>query len=69
MREGAGLDDLSNMRGKHYEAVTEHSFIRDPRTEDILTSKGVEVLTYAGEEISLKGSGGPTCLTRSLLRV
>jgi N-dimethylarginine dimethylaminohydrolase len=39
------------------------------QTQDILTNKGVEVLTYSGEEISLKGSGGPTCLTRPLLRV
>jgi N-dimethylarginine dimethylaminohydrolase len=39
------------------------------QTRDILTNKGVEVLTYSGEEISLKGSGGPTCLTRPLLRV
>jgi N-dimethylarginine dimethylaminohydrolase len=39
------------------------------QTQDILTNKGIEVLTYSGEEISLKGSGGPTCLTRPLLRV
>jgi hypothetical protein len=26
------------------------------------------VQTYDGSEISLKGSGGPTCLTRPLLR-
>jgi len=39
------------------------------QTQDILTNKDVEVLTYSGEEISLKGSGGPTCLTRPLLRV
>jgi N-dimethylarginine dimethylaminohydrolase len=38
------------------------------QTQDILTNKGVEVLTYSGYEISLKGSGGPTCLTRPLLR-
>jgi N-dimethylarginine dimethylaminohydrolase len=30
--------------------------------------KGVEVLTYRGDEISRKGDGGPTCLTRPLLR-
>ena len=29
---------------------------------------GVEVITYRGDEISLKGDGGPTCLTRPLLR-
>ena len=29
---------------------------------------GVEVRTYRGDEISRKGDGGPTCLTRPLLR-
>jgi N-dimethylarginine dimethylaminohydrolase len=29
---------------------------------------GVEVLTYKGDEISRKGDGGPTCLTRPILR-
>jgi N-dimethylarginine dimethylaminohydrolase len=29
---------------------------------------GVEVHTYKGDEISRKGDGGPTCLTRPLLR-
>ena len=29
---------------------------------------GVDVRVYRGEEISLKGDGGPTCLTRPLLR-
>ena len=33
-----------------------------------LESAGVEVLTYRGDEISRKGDGGPTCLTRPLLR-
>jgi N-dimethylarginine dimethylaminohydrolase len=32
-----------------------------------LEQAGVEVLTYAGKELS-KGDGGPTCLTRPLLR-
>jgi hypothetical protein len=26
------------------------------------------VLTYKGDEISRKGDGGPTCLTRPILR-
>jgi N-dimethylarginine dimethylaminohydrolase len=29
---------------------------------------GVEVLVYRGDEISRKGDGGPTCLTRPILR-
>jgi N-dimethylarginine dimethylaminohydrolase len=33
-----------------------------------LEAAGVEVLTYEGDELSRKGDGGPTCLTRPLLR-
>ena len=33
----------------------------------MMEDAGVEVLTYRGEELS-KGDGGPTCLTRPLLR-
>jgi dimethylargininase len=33
-----------------------------------LERAGVEVHVYAGDEISRKGDGGPTCLTRPLLR-
>jgi dimethylargininase len=33
-----------------------------------MEAAGVEVLTYAGGEISRKGDGGPTCLTKPLLR-
>ena len=29
---------------------------------------GVDVRVYAGDELSRKGDGGPTCLTRPLLR-
>ena len=39
-----------------------------PRVKDILSSLGVEVLTYKGDEISFKGTGGPTCLTCPVLR-
>jgi N-dimethylarginine dimethylaminohydrolase len=39
----------------------------NPRTRERLERAGVEVLTYRGEELS-KGDGGPTCLTRPLLR-
>ena len=37
-------------------------------TEARLEAAGVEVWTYEGSEISLKGGGGPTCLTRPLAR-
>lgn len=40
-----------------------------PMTRARLEAAGAEVLTYDGVEISLKGGGGPTCLTRPLLRV
>lgn len=40
----------------------------NPLTKGRLEDAGVEVETYAGGEISAKGCGGPTCLTRPLLR-
>ena len=40
----------------------------NPQTERMLQDEGVAVWTYSGAEISLKGSGGPACLTRPLLR-
>ncbi len=40
----------------------------NPETRRLLEEAGAEVLTYDGTEISRKGSGGPTCLTRPLLR-
>jgi N-dimethylarginine dimethylaminohydrolase len=40
----------------------------NPITQGRLEDAGVEVETYAGGEISAKGCGGPTCLTRPLLR-
>ena len=40
----------------------------NPRTRARLQEAGIEVLEYAGDEISRKGEGGPTCLTRPLLR-
>lgn len=40
----------------------------NPRTRRRLETAGVEVRVYRGEELSRKGNGGPTCLTRPLLR-
>ena len=40
----------------------------NPRTIEVLNKAGIEVWTYEGDEISRKGAGGPTCLTRPLLR-
>ena len=40
----------------------------NPETRRRLEAAGVEVLVYSGEELSRKGDGGPTCLTRPLVR-
>jgi N-dimethylarginine dimethylaminohydrolase len=40
----------------------------NPRTLGVLAKAGIEVRTYEGREISAKGAGGPTCLTRPLVR-
>ena len=39
----------------------------NPETRRRLERAGVEMLVYEGEELS-KGDGGPTCLTRPILR-
>jgi len=40
----------------------------NPETRRLMERAGVDVVVYRGEEISKKGDGGPTCLTRPLLR-
>lgn len=40
----------------------------NPATRARLEEAGVEVHTYEGLEISMKGAGGPTCLTRPITR-
>ena len=40
----------------------------NPETRRRIEKTGIEVLVYPAEEISLKGHGGPTCLTRPLVR-
>jgi N-dimethylarginine dimethylaminohydrolase len=40
----------------------------NPRTRAALAAAGCAVTELAGDEISIKGQGGPTCLTRPLLR-
>ncbi len=42
---------------------------RNPLTKRTLEDEGVEVWEFVGEEICRKGAGGPTCLTRPLLRM
>ncbi len=41
----------------------------NPQTRDALLAAGCTVHEYQGNEISRKGCGGPTCLTRPLLRI
>ncbi len=40
----------------------------NPETRRRMERAGVDVVVYRGDEISRKGDGGPTCLTRPLLR-
>jgi N-dimethylarginine dimethylaminohydrolase len=40
----------------------------NPRTRAALERAGATIVEYEGNEISVKGAGGPTCLTRPLSR-
>ena len=40
----------------------------NPITKERLEKAGCKVIEYEGAEISVKGGGGPTCLTRPVLR-
>ena len=40
----------------------------NPRTRTALERAGIDVVEYEGREISVKGAGGPTCLTRPIAR-
>jgi N-dimethylarginine dimethylaminohydrolase len=40
----------------------------NPVTRGLLEHAGARVHVYTGQEISLKGGGGPTCLTRPITR-
>jgi N-dimethylarginine dimethylaminohydrolase len=39
-----------------------------PKTKQAMEAAGCRVFTYQGAEISVKGGGGPTCLTRPITR-
>lgn len=41
----------------------------NPKTQALLQAAGCKVITYKGNEISVKGGGGPTCLTRPVRRM
>jgi N-dimethylarginine dimethylaminohydrolase len=49
--------------GRRLLAIEENS-----RTNDRLRQAGFDVRTFPGGELCINGSGGPTCLTRPLLR-
>ena len=40
----------------------------NPITKSRMEAAGIHVYSYKGDELSLKAEGGPTCLTRPLLR-
>jgi len=40
----------------------------NPQTALALAARGCEIHTFPGSEICINGSGGPTCLTRPILR-
>ncbi len=40
----------------------------NPVTQQRLEQAGAQVWTFEGKDISMKGTGGPTCLTRPILR-
>mgnify|MGYP001247301690 CR=1 FL=1 len=40
----------------------------NPKTKGLLEEAGCKVIVYKGHEISVKGGGGPTCLTRPIYR-
>lgn len=44
------------------------AFEENRRTNERLRAAGFEVRTFRGEEIGVNGGGGPTCLTRPILR-
>jgi N-dimethylarginine dimethylaminohydrolase len=55
--------NVLSLGGKRLLAIEENS-----RTNDILRAAGFDVRTFPGSELCINGSGGPTCLTRPMLR-
>jgi N-dimethylarginine dimethylaminohydrolase len=64
-------DDEFETQGSNVLALgPRHALALDgnPETRSRMERAGVDVVVYRGEEISRKGDGGPTCLTRPILR-
>lgn len=55
--------NVLSLGGKRLLAIEENR-----KTNDRLRAAGFDVRTFPGSEICINGSGGPTCLTRPLLR-
>ena len=55
--------NVLSLGGKRLLAINENR-----KTNDKLRAAGFDVRTFPGSEICINGSGGPTCLTRPLLR-
>jgi N-dimethylarginine dimethylaminohydrolase len=63
-------DDEFNSMGANVLALSPRRCLMvegNPKTRAALERAGAEVLVYDGSEISLKGGGGPTCLTRPVV--
>ena len=62
--------ELASMGANVLAIAPRHCVMLDgnPRTRSALERAGTEVTVYEGLEISVRGSGGPTCLTRPLVR-
>jgi arginine deiminase len=55
--------NVLSLGGKRLLAIEENR-----RTNDKLRHSGFDVRTFPGQELCVNGGGGPTCLTRPLLR-
>ena len=65
-------DDEFNGMGANVLAIAPRQCIMvagNPVTRARLEDAGAQVYEYDGGDISLKGGGGPTCLTRPLTRL
>ena len=63
-------DEIAGLGGNVLAVAPRRAVMLDnlPRTRARLEQAGCDVRTFSGTEIALKGNGGPTCLTRPLLR-
>jgi N-dimethylarginine dimethylaminohydrolase len=70
-RAGGTPDDEFDSMGTNVLALARRQWLMlagNPRTRAALERAGASVIEYEGNEISVKGAGGPTCLTRPIAR-